>query len=63
MPHSKVVHIQAAMPGTHTGGYAWYILARSMTLAKLRREHARLQERLRQASNSQYEIAFDAADC
>jgi hypothetical protein len=26
-----VVCIWAIMPGTHSGGYAWYILARSMT--------------------------------
>jgi len=26
-----VVHIQAAMGGTHTGDHAWYILAWSMT--------------------------------
>lgn len=27
-----LVHIQAIMPGSHSGGYDWYILARSMTL-------------------------------
>ncbi|MEI7848116.1 MAG: hypothetical protein WCK35_20120 [Chloroflexota bacterium] len=24
MPHSKVVSIQAAMPGTHSGDHDWY---------------------------------------
>ena len=27
----EVVYIQAAMSDTHSGGYAWSILARSMT--------------------------------